>query len=659
MNRTQSTKSISITVLRITFYVLCVLSSIYARNTKLHLIFTNDIHGSIHQTPAWFMNPEFGPMLSGGAGAYEYVNDVRRETEEKGEHVLLLDGGNIFQGTPLGTLDGGETIIRWMNKMGYDAITPGLKDFDQGVRNLQHLAEIANFPMMSGNIIEESTGQKPKWLTPIIYKQISNATVAIIGLTQKDIPNQTFPSNTAGLDFLPEISTAQTLVDQAKSNGADIVVLLAHLGIPYDRKDEYDTFMLRLKDGGEPENSHILNAMEFAHFVEGIDVIVTGGIAKGYDHPWEDPNTHTLIVQNYGNLTGIGHLELLIDDETKSISGYEYPTDRGMLITLLEDDIPPDPLMAETIQKWVDDAKISYYENRLTFSTDPSSGMCNSKNRRLTDTDIFDVPNLGRPDQLEIVTWNLEWFPAAGDTTLKYAAEIIHEWGVDIVALQEIKNIHQFAKLMEYLPDHGFVLSEQSSFMDQAIVYRKDVVTFLGQYEPFTFNDYYFAGRPPMMADFVWNCGNAYREISIVNLHLKCCGDGLYRRQKSLEQLHDFLEQHIANGNENVVVVGDWNDQLTDKGMNQSFNAFLDDPEHFQFATMPIAADTSQASYPKWIVPSILDHILYSKGFFDEHKSGGKIQTLRVEDVVGGWDIYESTLSDHRPVMWSIPVNDE
>jgi len=595
------------------------------------------------------MNPEFGPMLSGGAGAFQYVNDVRREAEEKGDNVLLLDGGNLFQGTPLGTLDGGETIIRWMNTMGYDAFTPGLKDFDQGVDNLQKMAEIADFPMLSGNIIEETSGQKPEWITPIIYKQIGGATVAIVGLTQKDIPTQTFPKNTEGLVFLDEISTAQQLVKDAKANGADIVVLLAHLGIPYNREDEYDTFLLRLEAGEEVDSPHVLNAMEFAHFIEGIDVIVTGGVAKGYDHPWEDPTTHTLILQNYGNLTGIGHLELLIDKRTKKLSGYEYPTDRGMLITLMEDDIPPNKSLADQIQKWVHESE-EVYKNKRPFAEKTSS-----ISTFLEEQNIYSVPNLGKDNWLEIVTWNLEWFPSASDTTLKAAAEIIREWDVDIVALQEIKNIYMFSVLMNLLPGYGYVLSEQSSFMDQAIIYKKDVLTCLGQYEPFTFNDYYFAGRPPLMADFIWENDGLKREFSVVNLHLKCCGDGLYRRQKSLEQLHEYLKDYLMNENENIIVAGDWNDQLTDKGINQSFTAFLNDPDHFRFATMEIATDTSQASYPKWIVPSILDHILYSKGFYDEAAEGA-INTLRLEDIVGGWDMYEEILSDHRPVMWSVPI---
>lgn len=743
---------------------------------RLHLIFTNDIHGSIHQYPARFMNPEYGPMLTGGAGAYRYVNELRAEASQKGEYVLLLDGGNIFQGTPLGTVDGGERIIRWMNLMKYDAFTPGLRDFDQGTNNLEHLSDVAEFPMLSGNIIGESTGEIPKWLNSTIIKHIGETEIAIIGITADNLSKKTFPRNTFGLEFLPTISTAQKLVNQAKEQGADIIILLAHTGLPYNREEVFEIFHKMVMTSSSIETESIptdlpsnsvfipydsppkpiggydsiqknvvcpdsidfqgivfvtafideegkatkikseilegnsesglneaaeeamrktewepakqrdrnvgvwitipfhfgsdasseykqarsLTALTLAHFLEGVDVIVTGGVAKGYDYPWEDPKTHTLVVQNYGNLSGIGHLELLIDDKAKTLVGHEYPTDRGMLITLLEDDILADLSVAETIKNWVIEAKKIYYEDRSIYSTlDIATGSCDAPLRRLSTSDKFSIPNLGKPERLEIVTWNLEWFPTAGDSTLEAVAEVIQEWGVDIVALQEIKNIHEFGRLMEFLPDHGYVLSEQSSFMDQAIIYRKDVITFLGQYESFSFDDYYFAGRPPLMADFVWSCGDIFREFSVINMHLKCCDDGLFRRQKSMVQLHDLVRQYIEGGNENIVVVGDWNDQLTDTGILQSFTAFLDDQANFQFATMEIAQDTSQASYPKWTVPSTLDHILFSKGFFDEHESGGITQTLDMEQIIGDWDTYENILSDHLPVIWSIEITSD
>jgi len=623
--------------------------------TSLHLIFTNDIHGAIHSLPARFMNPEFGPMLTGGAGAYKYVQQLRSSAQQTGDSVLLLDGGNFFQGTALGTNDGGATIIRWMNWMGYDAITPGLKDFDQGVANLQLLAQGANFPFLSGNI-SNSDGTRPDWLKPYIFKEINGLKIAIVGLSSATLPSQTFPSHTAGLQFSPDIEAAQTLVNDVRAQGADLVILLAYMGIPYDREEVFEEFLIRMEQGEETSTEIAEHdAMALAHLVTGIDVIVTGGVSKGYDFPWEDPLTHTLVVQNYGNLTGLGHLELLIDNSTNRLTGYQYPTDRGMMVSLLQDDIWPDQEMADSIANWLkssDNLKIPDYSAKI--GTLGKSGDCSGATTTSTQLDSFNVPVLGQPDRLEVITWNLEWFPAAHDTTLRSVAEIVSDWQVDIVAFQEIKNIGEFARLMELLPDHDFVVSEQSSFMDQAIVYRKDAITYLGHREPFAADDYYYAGRPPLMVDFYWHCGAVGLEFSVINMHLKCCGDGLYRRQQSLKQLHGLLTDYLDNDNENIIVVGDWNDDLADKGIEQSFTVFLDDRDNFRFATEAIYRDVEQASYPSW--PSFLDHILYARGFFDEQAAGGQVQTLKPEDYVGSWEIYEATLSDHRPVLWSIPV---
>ena len=97
---------------------------------------------------------------------------------------------------------------------------------------------------------------------------------------------------------------------------------------------------------------------------------------------------------------------------------------------------------------------------------------------------------------------------------------------------------------------------------------------------------------------------------------------------------------------------GDWNDQIDDVGVVQSFTAFLDDPQNFRFATDRIAGDVEQASYPSW--PSFLDHILIGRGFFDEFENSSTIQTLPVADWLGSWEAYELLISDHRPVLMQL-----
>ena len=84
-----------------------------------------------------------------------------------------------------------------------------------------------------------------------------------------------------------------------------------------------------------------LNAMELAHEVPGIDLMFCGHIEKGYREPWEEPSHHTLMFQNYGHFTGLGHVTIEVDPETKTISGYTLPGTDGGLITLFEDEFCP------------------------------------------------------------------------------------------------------------------------------------------------------------------------------------------------------------------------------------------------------------------------------------------------------------------------------
>ena len=83
-------------------------------NNSIDVITTNDIHGSIHSQKAQFINPNYPPTIIGGSGFIHYVDNLRSEINNK---ILLLDGGNFFQGNPLGIVDSGSTMIEWMNKV--------------------------------------------------------------------------------------------------------------------------------------------------------------------------------------------------------------------------------------------------------------------------------------------------------------------------------------------------------------------------------------------------------------------------------------------------------------------------------------------------------------------------------------------------------------
>jgi len=617
-------------------------SSLHSKSSKLHLVFTNNIHGAIHELPARFINPEFSPLLAGGAGAYTYISNLRKEASEDGDFVILTDAGSLFQGTQLGTDDGGTKIMKWMNWMAYDAFVPGVRDFDQGVENLEKLKREANFPFLASNL---------KGVNGIENYKIIDANgikIGLIGLITPFLFDGLIPENYEGVEVLDLLKTLNAQIETIR-NDVDLIFVLSHLGLPYNREDEYEKFI----KGVFQKDLKIKNAIELAHFTNEVDVIITGGVSKGYDTPWVDPNTHTIVVQNYGNLTGIGHLILNIDKEKKIIKNYTFPTERGMMVNLFTDNIWPDLAVQDSISGWVNSISSLHNKDYTQQILEIEETDCPSDNINAKFNE-FDVTAVGKDNLLDIMTWNMERFPLKGDTTMKAVAEIIQDLNVDIIGVQEVLKIGAFSKMMSWLPNYDFVISKHSSFLEQAIIYKKNMFTVLGQDEPFAMDDYYFAGRPPLVVDFLYHCGDVKKEICIVNMHLKCCGDGLYRRQQSMKQLHGFLKEKSKNGKDNIIVVGDWNDQLQDTGIYQSFSPFINDQENFLFVTNRIVNDPNQQSYPSW--PSFLDHIMIGRGYFDVFEKEGIVRSVNLDEWIGGWEEYESIISDHRPILLSLPI---
>ena len=131
---------------------LILLASICAEPIKINLITTNDIHGVIGEQKANFMNPQYPPTIIGGAAFAKYMDDLRVEIQTTEEEILVLDGGNFFQGSSLGMANNGKTMIEWMNRIGYDGLVPGIYDFISGAKNLNELSKLANFPFLFSNL---------------------------------------------------------------------------------------------------------------------------------------------------------------------------------------------------------------------------------------------------------------------------------------------------------------------------------------------------------------------------------------------------------------------------------------------------------------------------------------------------------------------------
>ena len=328
---------------------------------RVHLMWTNDMHGHIAPEGAKFMNPDFPPPLGGGASAANYIKEVRARAEVAGEPVLLVDVGDMFQGTPIGNKTMGEAVIEYYNAIGYDFAVPGNHDFDKGRDNTERLAEMSQFPWIAANLIETETGEAPHWVQPTLMLDLQGIKVGVLGIVTPATVAMSFPDNIAGLEFLAMPETVAKYRDMLKDEGADIIFLAIHEGLPYDPKEgwkkiaggtETETDEEQVGTYGSNASYGGMNLMELVNKVPGIDFAVGGHTHRGYNEPWIDPMNHTMCFESYGNGSSLGHAVLLIDRQTRTLVGYEGAHDRGTLITLFEDEIWPDEEIAEVIRPY-------------------------------------------------------------------------------------------------------------------------------------------------------------------------------------------------------------------------------------------------------------------------------------------------------------------
>lgn len=192
---------------------------------KLTILHTNDMHSHIDPFPD--NDPKY-PGLGGMATRAALIKQIREEEE----HVLLLDAGDVFQGTPYFNLYGGELEFKLMTEMGYDAGTIGNHDFDNGLDGLVEMMPHANFPFISSNYDFSDTIVDGK-TTPYKVIEIGEIKVGIfaVGVELSGlVPDELF-GQTRWLDPLEKSAEFSHLLKVEME--CDLVVCLSHLGYSY------------------------------------------------------------------------------------------------------------------------------------------------------------------------------------------------------------------------------------------------------------------------------------------------------------------------------------------------------------------------------------------------------------------------------------------
>jgi len=246
--------------------------SLYAaRPKKLTILHTNDMHSRIEPFPddgGTFAN------MGGMARRAALISEIRSQEP----NVLLLDAGDIFQGTPYFNFYGGELEFKLMSKMKYDAATLGNHDFDNGMDGLLEQLPNASFNFVSSNYDFSGTLLKNKFSPYQIFNK-GGIKVGVFGLGI-ELEGLVAKENYGNTKYLDPVAISNEMVQELKNKKCDLVICLSHLGYSY-QSDKIDDRKL-------------------ASQVSGIDLIIGGHTHTFLDHPEEVRNVHghkTLINQ--------------------------------------------------------------------------------------------------------------------------------------------------------------------------------------------------------------------------------------------------------------------------------------------------------------------------------------------------------------------------
>ncbi len=195
-----------------------------SKKQQLTILHTNDTHSNIDPFPP---NHAKFPNRGGVAARYELLKHIRSEEEQ----VLLLDAGDIFQGTPYFNRFGGELEMKVMSKMAYDAATMGNHDFDAGMEGFRKAKQHADFPFLCANYDFRNTVLDGLTQEYKIFKK-GGLKVGVFGVGIE--PKGLVPDKLYGeTKYLDPIERAQDMVTKLQDEKCDLVICLSHLGYEY------------------------------------------------------------------------------------------------------------------------------------------------------------------------------------------------------------------------------------------------------------------------------------------------------------------------------------------------------------------------------------------------------------------------------------------
>ncbi len=272
---------------------------------SLDIYSVNDFHGALL---AAGKNP-------GIAKLGKFLKDQKAKNE-KG--TLILSAGDMFQGSMDSNLLYGKPVVDAMNEIGFDAMTIGNHEFDWGFEKVNDWMKAAKFDFIASNIIDKETNKPVDYLKPYKIYDKNGVKVGIIGLATPETAYKTSPKLVANYTFEDPAKIVNEIVPLLKEEGAEVIVVLSHLGADMN------------KETGEITGE----AAELAKGVKGVDAIVSGHTHKTV----AGLINNIPIVQAYYNGREAGHINLIYSKDEKKVVGKNVESVSIMAVEGLEDD---------------------------------------------------------------------------------------------------------------------------------------------------------------------------------------------------------------------------------------------------------------------------------------------------------------------------------
>ena len=278
----------------------------------ISVIGTNDVHGELI--------PQEG---SGGITTFSgYVAALRQARANDGG-VLLVDAGDMWQGTLESNLNEGAAVMAAYNSLGYAAAAIGNHEFDFGPEGkaaipesdsddprgvLKQRAREANFPLLAANIIDEATGEPVNWenVRPSTLVNIAGVDIGIVGVATESTLLTTISANTDGLRIGPLGETISREARKLRTDGADLVIVTAHAGSGCEQFD--DPLDISSCDSTGKFSGEVLRAA--ARLPAGlVDHIVGGHRHQGVAHVVNG----VAVTVSYSNARAFSRVDFTID----------------------------------------------------------------------------------------------------------------------------------------------------------------------------------------------------------------------------------------------------------------------------------------------------------------------------------------------------------